>query len=122
MIYLFLGLSVGLFVICLKTFSVLPAVQHVVLETRNALALLRSKDMTEEFKESAAQAAAIRMFGSFFSILFRVGLCLGIPVGWVVSGSIFGFYQVEEASRIASSWHFIIGSTLLMVLAWKIFK
>lgn len=122
MIYLFLGLSIGLFVICLKILSVLPAALHVVLEARNVLTQLRSVDMTDEQKESAAQTAALGMFGSFFSILFRVGVCVGIPVCWVLLGSHFGFYQVEEASRVASSWGFIIGSTFLMILGWKIFK
>lgn len=120
MIYLFLGLSLGLFVICLKVLSVLPTATRIVLEARDALGILRSQDMTEEQKESATQAAAVRMFGSFFSILFRVILCLGIPVGWVVLGSISGFYQTEEAIRIASSWDFIVGSSLMMILVWKI--
>lgn len=122
MIYLFLGLSIGLFIICLRVLSVLPAVTRVVLDSREALGILRSKDMTEEQKESAVQSAAMRMFSSSFSILFRVILCFGIPVCWVLLGSIFGFYQVEEASHVASSWSFIIGSTILMILGWKIFK
>ena len=122
MIYFVLVLAIGLFVFCLKTLSVIPTTNRIVLESRDALHILRSKDMSEEQKETAVQAAAVRMFRAFFSILFRVSLCLGIPAGGVVIGSVFEFYQLEEVVLIVSSGPFIIGSTFLMILGWKIFK
>ena len=122
MIYVFLGVSIVLFVICLKIFTVMPKVSHVVFETREAISVMKSPEMSDEQKEATLQTAAVRMFGYFFSILLRVALSFGIPLGYVILGSALGFYTTEEAVATTSNWYFIIGSTLVMISAWDIVK
>ena len=81
---------------------------------REATAVMRSKDLSEAQKESAIQKAAIRMFGSFFSILGRVILTLAVPVGFVMMGSWFGLYTAQDALLAAENPSFIIGSSIVM--------
>ena len=117
MIYLFLLLAMILFIASLKVFDVVPKVTFVFSETRDATSVMKSKELSDEQKEAALQKAAVRMMGSFFSILGRVGLTVVVSFSSVLLGSAIGFYEIGEAVSVASDWPFLIGSTLLMIVA-----
>ncbi len=120
MIFLFLGLSVCVFIVCLKGLAIVPRVNRVVVEGRDALAVMKSKAIGLDAKEMFIRAAALKMLGSFFSILGRVGLSVGIPMILVSLGIALEFYTVDEAVTVTSDWYFISGSILVMLIGWYI--
>jgi len=122
MIYVFLAMSIFLFMGCLKLFRVVPRVNNVIAEARESLSVMSSNLISDEEKEGKIQAASVRMLGAFFSILGRVGLSVGIPVGCVMLGTVLGFYPTEEVVTTTSDWYFICGSTVVMCIVWYIFK
>lgn len=115
MVYLFLVLAIGLFIISLKILGVVRRVGLVIRDVHDAMSVIRSTDISEEEKEAEIQKAAIGMLGSFFSITLRVAATLAIPVLFVAVGSLIELYTYEEAIYAASDWKFIITSTAVMI-------
>jgi hypothetical protein len=122
MIYLFLSLAVGLFVVALKASGLVPRAQVVFSATRAATAVMRSPELSEEQKETAVQKAALEMFGSLFSIAVRTVFTLALPVALVLLGCAVGLYSAEEAVRAASNWYFIVLSTVITAVAFVVIK
>jgi hypothetical protein len=122
MIYVFLVLSIFLFVGCIKGFGVVQKVSHVISEARESLSVMSSTLISDEKKEVIIQTASIKMLGSFFSILGRVGASVGIAGGCAMLGTVLGFYTLQEVITTTSDWYFICGSTVAMCIGWYIFK
>ncbi|HSK41346.1 MAG TPA: hypothetical protein VK943_16395 [Arenibaculum sp.] len=116
MAYLFLILSTGLFVVALRFSGAVPQVRFAMAQTREALAAMSAGDLSEEDKETAVQKAALRMFGSFLSILLRTALCVGVPVAFVALGLAAGLYHMDDVVRAATNAWFIAGSTAAVIV------
>lgn len=112
MVHVFLILSIGLFVVALRLSGAVPQVRFAMAQTREALAAMNSGDLSEEDKETAVQRAALRMFGSFLSILLRTILCIGVPAALVALGAAAGLYRMDDVVRAATDAWFIAGSTV----------
>lgn len=122
MIYVFLGLSVILFMGGLKILNVVQRVRRVASESREAWLIIHSTMINDEEKEAIIQTASVKMLGTFFAILSCVGISLGLAVGWVILGVPFGLYSIEDVIFVTSDWYFICTSTLIMGIGWYIFK
>ena len=122
MAYLFLALSLGMFIVAIKLLGIVPKVKNVISTTHAATATMKSRELSEEQKEAAVQKAAVEMFGAFISIFARVLLTLAVPITFVMFGSFIGLYSTDDAVRAASDWYFIVGSTILMIGALAIVR
>lgn len=122
MVYLFLVLGLGLFVISLKFLGVVPRVTLVVANLQDATSVMKSSDLSEAEKEVKIQRAAVAMFRSLFSIALRSATTFAAPVVFVAAGSLAGLYTYEEAVQAAINWEFIVGSTVVMIGAFIVIK
>ncbi len=122
MVYFFLAASAALFFLGIRVFGIVPRVKGVIAATHVATTVMRSRDMSEEEKESAIQKAALEMIGSFLSILVRTALIVAISIAVVALGSETALFSMQDAIHAASNWTFIVVSTLLMIGAFLVFK
>lgn len=107
--------AIVLFAASMKLFGVAPRIRLVMAATREATVVMRSRTLDEREKEAAVQSAAIRVVGHALAILVRVALTLAVPFAFVALGSALGLYLIGAAMRVATTWSFIIGSTIVMV-------
>lgn len=107
--------AIVLFAASMKLFGVAPRIRLVMAATREATVVMRSRTLDEREKEAAVQSAAIRVVGHALAILVRVALTLAVPFAFVALGSALGLYLIGDAMRVATTWSFIIGSTIVMV-------
>ena len=117
MVYFFLAASIGLFILGINVLGVVPRVKHVIANSREALSVVQSTQMSEDDKEAAIQKAAVRMFGAFGSILVRVAVICLVPVGFVYLCAGLGFYTTAEALQASTDVYFIIISSIVMIAA-----
>lgn len=122
MVYLSLVLAIGLFIVGIKILGIVPRVKLVVSATHDALAVMKSVELSEDEKEAAVQRAAVSMFGAFGSILLRVAVVCLVPVGFVLAGAKIGLYDSGELLRASTDWTFITVSTLIMIGALFLVK
>lgn len=118
MIYFVLMLSIGIFLICMKLLHVVESMYPIFATSRNALAVMRSGELTEEQKESAVRKAAGGMFRSFLSVTFRVALTLAVPAAFVAAGSATGLYTIDGAVSATTDWTFLIVSSIAVTFAF----
>jgi hypothetical protein len=62
------------------------------------------------------------MAGSMVAILGRVALCVLVPAVTVWLGAQSGAYSTADALVAASSWTFIVASSLVMIAALTIIR
>jgi hypothetical protein len=122
MVYAFLAAGVLVFVICFRLLDVVPKVRAVIEATRRAQGIISSKSLTDEEKEAAVQRAAIAMTGSLVAILGRVALCVLVPTVTVWLGAQSGAYSTADALVAASSWTFIVASSVVMIAALAVIR
>jgi hypothetical protein len=122
MVYAFLAAGVLVFVICFRLLDVVPKVRAVIEAIRRAQGIISSKSLTDEEKEAAVQRAAIAMTGSLVAILGRVALCVLVPTVTVWLGAQSGAYSTADALVAASSWTFIVASSVVMIAALAVIR
>ena len=120
MIYLALSASIVLFLVCMKLCGVVESIRPVFANSRAALAVMRSTELSDLEKEAAVQKAALGMFKSFFSVTLRILVTLAVPAAFVWAGNVTGLYTLEGAIEAASDWMFLIVSSLVVVAAFII--
>lgn len=119
MIYVFLGTSLVLFLYSLRAVKLAPKVREAISQTRAVVAIMGAADLSDTEKEAAVQRGAIRMIGAFFSILARSAVCVLLPFGLVAMGVGAGLFHHDEAMEAAVNWYFVVGSSVVMILAAK---
>jgi hypothetical protein len=85
--------------------------------TGTALSVLGNPTLDDDAKEEALQQTAKRLFVVFFTIVLAGSAALLVPAGVVWLADRAGLLSFETVMRIALSWPFLIGSTMVMTLA-----
>lgn len=122
MVYLFLILSIGLFVILFKVLGLLPRVRQVLATVGEAVAVMRSAELSEEAKEAAIQSSALRVLVSILAIVLRSVVVLAGPLAFVALCSALGLYSLDEAWQAAGNPYFIVGSSAVMIAAMIVLR
>lgn len=117
MVYIFLCVALGIFIIGIKVLGIIPRVKLVMMASQEAILLMKAPALSEEEKETAIQKAAIRMFGSFASILVRVAAVCLISVGFVLLFSKLGIYSTAQVYEASTNVYFLTLTTITMILA-----
>ena len=120
MVYLFLSVSVLVFLACLRLTGIIPVARDIVAESGAAGRVMTSSELTDDEKEARMQAVAKKLLVAFFSIVVRSVICLAIPFAVVMAGVWFGFYTDDGAATAALNWYFLIGSTVVAVVIMKV--
>ena len=122
MVYLFLCLSIGIFVLCLKVLGLIPKVLGMIATTRQALNVMSSKEMSDEAKEAAVQKASLAVLKAFFVIAFCTAVTVALPIAFVAAVSMTGLYSLEAAWLAAGNLYFLIGSSIVMIAAMVVLR
>jgi hypothetical protein len=110
--------GVLVFVALLKAFGAADTGASVLRTARGAAATLSDAGLDDDAKEAAARAAAAALFRSFLVLAGIAVVALGLPVLLVWAGSAAGLYALDQAVAAATGWPFLLGSTLLAIVAW----
>lgn len=106
------------FVAVLRVLDAAGAGSRAVRTARAAAATLRDRSLTDDEKERAARTAAVGLFRSFLAIALIGAAALAAPAVLIWAGSAAGFYSMDALVAVATGWPFLLGSTLVAVVAW----
>lgn len=117
-----LALAILSFLVCLKLTRVVAHVEEAAAEARQAVAVLGAPDLDDRRKEAAARAASLAMIGAFFTILLRSGVAFGLPLLLVAACVSIGIVSLEGIEAAATNIYVLIGTTLAVILAWRLLR
>lgn len=117
-----LALAILSFLVCLKLTRVVPRVEEAAAEARQAVAVLGAPDLDDQRKEAAARSASLAMIGAFFTILLRSGIAFGLPLLLVAACVSLGLVSLEGIEAAATNIYVLIGTTLAVILAWRLLR
>jgi len=120
--YAGLTVAVVLFLVGMKLTRIVDEVYRMLAATRQAMATIRAPDLDDEEKEVLVQRAAVRMFGFFFSITIKAVLILAVSAGVAALGIPLGLYQADTLADAAVDPYFLIATTVVVILLWKVLK
>ncbi|MBD3677144.1 MAG: sulfotransferase [Rhodobacteraceae bacterium] len=115
MIFVSAGLAVLAFILAFRALGVVPAGRGAMGIVREAGKTVGNKSLSDEEKERAVQAAAKRMFGATWSILWRITATLAAPMLLVWLISALGGPGVEEVTLFLLRIDVLIGLTVFGV-------
>jgi hypothetical protein len=110
--------GVLLFVGLLRALHAAEAGAAALRTAQGAVATLSDPRLGDDAKAAAARAAAGRLFLSFLAIAAAGAVALAAPAALVWAGSAAGLYPLQAAVELATGWPFLVGSTLVAVVAW----
>ncbi|MEX1233533.1 MAG: sulfotransferase [Roseovarius sp.] len=114
----FLIAGLAAFVAVLRLFNLVVISRDILGTAQGALGAMTNPDLSEDEKEMAVRRASVRLLGRFF-LICAVGIAaLAAAAAVVWSGSAAGFYDLDEAGRVATGWPFILLSSAGAVAAW----
>jgi hypothetical protein len=114
--------SVILFTMGLWAFGVLRVGAQALGTARGSLATLRDPRLDDTAREQAVQAASLRLFGAFFSILLRTALVLlaaALPLGLA---GLAGLAAPEAVVAFLLRWDVIALTTLAMLAGYVVWR
>ncbi len=122
-VYLALSLSLVLFLLLIRLLGIVSRVRAITSATRDALLVMRSRQLAEEEKEAQIQKAALAMFGAAGAVLLRIALTFALPAGLVLAGTCGGvLYSGADLAQAAGNWIFITLASVAMIGAFVILK
>jgi len=118
--YLFLTLGLGVFLICFQHLRILPKVKQSLATTHQAVAVLRSAQLSDTEKEAAVQRAALRMGRAFCDILLCSAAALLGAALFAFAGIPAGLYGTGDVVAAGQSPLFLSFLALLAVAALRV--
>jgi hypothetical protein len=106
----------------LWAFGVLRVGAQALGTARGSLATLRDPRLDDTAREQAVQAASLRLFGAFFSILLRTALVLlaaALPLGLA---GLAGLAAPEAVMAFLLRWDVIALTTLAMLAGYVVWR
>lgn len=119
MTWLAAALVVGGFLWLLHLLRVPPRAADVVARARDALRVLRSRELGDEAKEAAMQAHAKAMFGQFFVITAAAAVALAAPLAALYALHAAGLVAFDAALERTVSWPVLVGATVIGLATWR---
>lgn len=108
------------FIAVLEGLGVRRHVVAMLTTAQNAVGTLADPDLDDEAKEKHAQRATLRMLKDLL-VLLRIGIAAGLAAAlFVVGGSLIGLFRLDTALGIATSWSFILWSSVGGIALWLV--
>ena len=79
---------------------------------------MRDPGLDEEAREKAVQAAALKLFGAFGSILIRSALALIAAAVPILAADAAGIAAEPAVTGFLSRWEVILALTVIITLGW----
>lgn len=108
------------FVFILEALKLPARAGEVVAISQGSLGTLRDPALSDAEKEKSLQRHAVRLFALFFQLALGGAAALLLPAGviWLLDRA--GVVSFDGVIGVASSWTFILASTLVVVLVlWR---
>jgi len=112
--------SIGVFILFFWLFGVAKVGTGILTTTRDAINILRDKDLDDLDREKKLQRASLQLGGTFVSISVRSALALAtsfLPI-WLVSLS--GQVTIEDVLVYLLRWDVIVIVTLVVIVIYVI--
>jgi hypothetical protein len=106
------------FILVLRLTDVIGVTGTAARTAADAAQVMRAPELTDDEKEMRVRKAAVRLLGSFVSITLIGCAALAAPVLIVWLGSVAGLYALDDAIAIAMGWPFLVGATVVFLVAW----
>lgn len=106
------------FIAVLEGLGVRRHVVAMLSTAQNAVGAIADPDLDDEAKEKHARRATLRMLRDL-SVLVAIGAAASFAAAlFVVGGSLIGLFSLDTALGIATSWSFILWSTVGGIALW----
>ena len=110
------------FVALVRVFGLVRKCGHVFDLVRSSLAVLRDPSLDDDAKEGAMQRHAVRLFSLFVALTLGAALALALPAGVIWMLDVLRLVSLRAVIEVTLSWQFLLGTTLLGVLAWRLMR
>ena len=114
-------ISVAIFILAFQGFGVARVGYDVKVHIEDAISIIRRKDLDDRTREKEIQRVSLKLFGSFFSIIFRsliTFLAAFIPIG---AGHFLEIVDMKDVLRFLSRIDIIVVISIVITL-WYIIK
>lgn len=105
------------FIVILKVSRLVDKSTRVINISRQAVAILRDSEMSDEDKESAMQSHAKQLIGLFFLITIGGVAAVVLPVVMIWGLDRLGLISLDAVLGVALSWPFIVATTVVIIVA-----
>lgn len=113
---------VGAFFYLLHLLRVPARAADVVARARQAVAVIRARELDDAQKEAAVQAHSKALFGQFLVITIFAAVALAAPLSVIAALQTFGVVDFDEALARTMSWQVLVGATVLGLLMWRLLR
>ncbi|MEM9667765.1 MAG: hypothetical protein AAF950_02485 [Pseudomonadota bacterium] len=113
MAYIFLTLSIIVFIGLIKLLRIEPMVRSAATTAREAGAVMASRTLDDDAKEAAIQAASLKMLGFLGKITCVSVVAVGVSIGVAASGVWAGFLELDRLISASVDWRFLVGATVV---------
>lgn len=122
MIYLIsvTSLSILLFILFFILLNIVTVAKRAIVTSNSAMVAIRSPDLDDEEKEDLVQAASITLLISFFSILIRSVICLGVSAIPIVAFDYLQYVPMQDSYDFMSRMDVIIIASVIVTLLYLI--
>lgn len=120
--YVFLAIATVLFAVGMRLLGIVSQVRHIIADTRAAASVMATKHLSDEQKETAIQAAAIRMLAAFFKIVLLLAVASAVALAAVLLGIGLDLYTAEDAARASLNPIFLVSSAVLLIGFFKVVR
>lgn len=122
MVYLVLLAALVVFLLGIKFTGLIGHVSTAATDARQALTVIQNTNISEDEKEAAVQAAALRMFASFFGILARAMVAVVVSILLVLVSIWAGLCTIAAVEAALTNWLFIVFAIVVTPLIWLVIK
>ena len=106
---------VGGFILLLKPLRVIDTARTVMTLSRQVMAILGDKTVSDLEKEKAMQRHTLQFLRCFALITLGGAAALLLPLALVWGLDLAGLVSLDETLRITMSWPFLLGATVVGV-------
>ena len=110
------------FVVLVKVFGLLKKCSEVLDLARTSLAVLRNPSLDDDAKESALQSNAMKLFTLFLLLTAGAALALVLPAGLIWVLDLLHVVSLRAVLELTLSWQFLLASTVVGVIAWRLMR
>jgi len=114
-----LFLVVG-FVVLVRKFGLVQKSGDVFGLVKSTLEVLRNPSLDDAAKESALQSHAKQLFSLFLLLTVGAAAALALPTGVIWLLDLLRVLSLRSVIEVTLSWPFLIGTTLLAIVAWRL--
>lgn len=100
------------FLLLLGAFGVLRRAKSVFVQTRQAMADVRSRDLDELQKERAMQAHAKALFVAFAFVTGASMAALAVPLAVVALAAALGIVDFDQVLAATMTWPILLAATV----------